>query len=649
MSKQVNSSQFLESKISNDGILEVDAGAFIRFSTVAEKIAATTKRLQKAALLGSYFTSLTDSDLTLAARYFAGYIFPLRSQQTINIGSAALLNAISVVTGEEKTSLQEKLVKLGDPGDVAFLSFTQSPTAQQPITLLELSQRLEHLAITKGTKRKAQLVTSLLKLATPKEAKYIVKLLAGDLRIGLKEGAVEDALARLFNVNVSIVQWANMLTGDIGETALLARHQQLNSARMRLFHPIKFMLASPAADLTQVAVQFPAGFVVEDKYDGIRAQVHVAPAAESSDPILHGTVHDCRRVAIFSRTLDEITTSFPDLVEPLANIFPKKGDPKLENGLILDGEIVPMMGEKILPFQQLQQRLGRKKVSPDLLCAVPVAFIAYDVLYCQDQILINKPLTERRTVLESLHLNYPKIRCCTSQPMADISGLDAAFIAARARGNEGLMVKEPNSTYKPGRRGREWLKIKRALATLDVVVTAAQVGSGKRHRFLSDYTFAVRQSETDPTLLNVGKAYSGLTDEEVTQLSNWFREHTLEELAHGKVCIVEPRIVLEVTFDRVQASDRHNSGYALRFPRILRIRDDKPPEEIDTLESVRRLAQTTGDNQCDPRVQDTPVVGSVTTPNLEAAIDVFQTFVATIKPEQPVTILHDFDADGVTK
>nr|WP_052672364.1 hypothetical protein [Aliterella atlantica] len=317
-----------------------------------------------------------------------------------------------------------------------------------------------------------------------------------------------------------------------------------------------------------------------------------------------------------------------------------------ENGLILDGEIVPMMGDKILPFQQLQQRLGRKKVSPELLAAVPVAFIAYDVLYAQDRVLINEPLKERRTVLESLQLNYAQVRSCTSQQMVDISGLDAEFMAARDRGNEGLMVKDPNSTYKPGRRGREWLKIKRALATLDVVVTAAEVGSAKRHRFLSDYTFAVRKSESDPTLLNVGKAYSGLTDEEVTQLSNWFRAHTLEQLAHGKVCIVEPRIVLEVTFDRVQASDRHNSGFALRFPRILRIRDDKPPEEIDTLETVRTLAHSQ-DLPNNPAAQDT-LKEAFATPDLEAALGVFQTFIANIKPEQPVTILHDSDADGVT-
>ena len=647
MSKPVDLSQSsVESENNSNGILEEDAGAFIHFATVAEQIGATTKRLEKAALIGSYFTSLSDNNLVLAALYFAGYIFPLRDRRRINIGGAALLSAISAVTGEEKTSLQEKLVKLGDPGDVTARSFSHNPRFEglQPIlTLAELSHRLEQLAVTTGTKRKVELVTQLLKIATPLEAKYIVKLLAGDLRIGLKEGAVEDAIARLYKTDISRIQWVNMITGDIGQTAILARRKQLDLARMQLFHPIKFMLASPAADLTEVAVQFPSGFAVEDKYDGIRAQVHIAPEAESSESILHGTVCNGRRVAIFSRTLDEITPSFPDLVEPLADIFPNCNSSE-ENGLILDGEIVPVMGEQILPFQELQKRLGRKKVSEELQAAVSVAFIAYDVLYAQNRVTIDEPFFERRKVLESLHLDYAKVRTCTSQRFADISDLDAEFMAARSRGNEGLMVKDFNSTYKPGRRGREWLKIKRALATLDVVVTAAEVGSGKRHRFLSDYTFAVRTSEIDPTLLNIGKAYSGLTDAEVTQLSNWFRAHTIQELAHGKVCIVEPQIVLEVTFDRVQPSDRHNSGYALRFPRILRIRDDKPPEEIDTLETVQKLTDTNQDLPSTTSERESDRL----TPNLEAAQNLFKAFVADIEKKQQVVILHDSDADGVS-
>ena len=367
---------------------------------------------------------------------------------------------------------------------------------------------------------------------------------------------------------------------------------------MRLFHPLKFMLATAAEDLTDVARQMPGGFHVEDKFDGIRAQAHVAPAVEG-DGVLHGQVHEGRvRVALFSRTLDEVTDSFADLIGPLAAALPPSPDLVggdgigVRAGLILDGEIVPVRGERILPFQELQKRLGRKTLPPELLAQVPVAFVAYDVLYADGRVLLDAPFAERRRILETLALDDYRVRRAASAFHADIAGLDREFEAARARGNEGLMVKDPASFYKPGRRGRDWLKIKRALATLDVVITAAQVGEGRRSRFLSDYTFAVRASETDPTLLNVGKAYSGLTDVETQALSDWCRAHTLAEFAHGKVRTVEPHIVLEVTFDRVQPSSRHKSGYALRFPRILRIRDDKPAGEIDTLETVRRLAGT---------------------------------------------------------
>jgi DNA ligase-1 len=312
----------------------------------------------------------------------------------------------------------------------------------------------------------------------------------------------------------------------------------------------------------------PGEFYVEDKFDGIRAQAHAQGG----------------RVALYTRTLDEVTHRFPELSAPLE---------ALPTDAVLDGEIVPVRGAAILPFLELQKRLGRKTVSDELLASTPVAFVAYDLLYASGRILVEEPLAERRRVLESLVPPEPSafVRLSEAKRMNETSGLDEEFDAARARGNEGLMIKDPRSSYKPGKRGREWLKLKRALATLDVVVTSVEVGHGKRRHLLSDYTFAVRRSEEDPELLNIGKAYSGLTDVELAELTEWFRAHTLQEFAHGRVRVVEPKIVLEVTFDRVQESKRHKGGYALRFPRILRLREDKTPEEIDTLEAVRKLVQ----------------------------------------------------------
>jgi DNA ligase-1 len=280
--------------------------------------------------------------------------------------------------------------------------------------------------------------------------------------------------------------------------------------------------------------------------------------------------------------MDEVTHRFPELVAPLRN---------LKSDAIFDGEIVPARGDVILPFAELQKRLGRKTVGDDLLAGVPVVFIAYDVLYAAGRVLVDEALDERRRVMEELIPRAGTVRLSEAKRMTDVAALDDEFAAARARGNEGLMIKDPRSFYKPGRRGREWLKLKRAIATLDVVVTAVEVGHGKRRHLLSDYTFAVRRSEESDELLNVGKAYSGLTDVELADLTEWFRAHTIQEFAHGRVRVVEPQIILEVTFDRVQESKRHKSGYALRFPRILRQRDDKSVAEIDTLETVKKLVQ----------------------------------------------------------
>jgi DNA ligase-1 len=464
-------------------------------------------------------------------------------------------------------------VRLGDPGELAAEIVKEAKRSVQPtITLAETESLIARLSETRGIKNKTALLASVLHHATPLEAKYLVKLLAGDLRIGLREGLVEDAIARVFGRSLEEIAYANMLLGDIGETATRARAGELRDISMRLFHPIKFMLATPAADLTDVARTMPEEFLVEDKFDGIRAQAHV----------------ESGRVAIYSRTMDEITHRFPELIGPLES---------LPTDVIIDGEIVPSNGEVILPFSELQKRLGRKNVGTQLLKAVPVALVAYDLLYAGGNVLIDQPLSERRHLLAQIVPPHGPLRMSQDKLLSDAALLDEEFELARARGNEGLMLKSPGSPYKPGRRGRDWLKLKRAIATLDVAVTAVEVGHGKRRHLLSDYTFAVRRSAEDDELLNIGKAYSGLTDRELLELTDWFKNHTLQEFGHGRVRLVEPTVVIEVTFDRVQPSSRHKSGYALRFPRILRLRPDKSPNDIDTLDTVRRLVEAADSTQ----------------------------------------------------
>jgi len=552
---------------------EVSAGTLQAFAECAEAVAATTKKLEKAAILGRYLERLSDPDLTRAARYFAGHQFAMSDARTTNVGGSIISAALSEATGFRPEDLYPRYVRLGDPGELAAEIIKESKRSFNPtITLAETESLIARLSETRGIKNKTALLASVLHRASPLEAKYLVKLLAGDLRIGLREGLVEDAIARVFNEPLPDVAYANMLLGDIGETATRARVGDLRDVSMRLFHPIKFMLATPAADLTDVARTMPEEFLVEDKFDGIRAQAHI----------------ESGRVAIYSRTMDEITHRFPELIEPLRS---------LPTDVIIDGEIVPANGDVILPFSELQKRLGRKNVGTQLMKAVPVVLVAYDLLYAGRRVLIDQPLSERRHLLGQVVPENGPVRMSRGKLLVDAAMLDDEFELARARGNEGLMIKSPSSPYKPGRRGRDWLKLKRAIATLDVAVTAVEVGHGKRRHLLSDYTFAVRRSAEEDELLNIGKAYSGLTDQELTELTEWFKSHTLQEFAHGRVRIVEPTIVIEVTFDRVQPSKRHKSGYALRFPRILRLRPDKTAADIDTLETVRRLVETTDNAQ----------------------------------------------------
>ena len=545
------------------------------FAECAEAVAATTKKLEKAAILGSYLETLSDPDLTRAARYFAGHQFAMSDARTTNVGGSIITAALSEATGFSPEDMSPRYVRLGDPGELAAEIVKETKRAFNPrITLAETESLIARLSETRGIKNKTALLAAVLHGASPLEAKYIVKLLAGDLRIGLREGLVEDAIARIFGQPLADVAYANMLLGDIGETATRARVGDLRDVNMRLFHPIKFMLATPAADLTDVARTMPEEFLIEDKFDGIRAQAHV----------------ESGRVAIYSRTMDEITHRFPELIEPLR---------ALSTDVIIDGEIVPATDEVILPFSELQKRLGRKNVGTQLLQAVPVVLVAYDLLYAGGKVLIDQPLSERRHLLAQVVPDRGPLRMSRGKLVTDAATLDDEFELARARGNEGLMIKSPAAAYKPGRRGRDWLKLKRAIATLDVVVTAVEVGHGKRRNLLSDYTFAVRRSAEDEELLNIGKAYSGLTDQELTELTEWFKSHTLQEFAHGRVRIVEPVVIIEVTFDRVQPSKRHKSGYALRFPRILRLRPEKNLAEIDTLETVRRLVESTEGPQRD--------------------------------------------------
>jgi DNA ligase 1 len=565
-----------------------------KLAEACERIAATTKKLEKVSIVADYLRSRTTEEAAVSAVFLSGRPFPMWQEVTLQVGGSLLWRVVQELSGKSEQELTASYRKLGDLGAVAGEILPSHEGSD--LSAIEAQQRFQQIAATRGPTAKAALIRELISQVTPLEAKYIVKIMTGDLRIGLKESLVEEAIAKGYGGTLGEAQRANMLLGDIGETLQLAAAGKLGEARMRLFHPLGFMLASPA-ESAEDALSYFQNALVEDKYDGIRAQAHCAG----------------NEVRIFSRTRDEITESFPELLDALAG---------LPQDAVLDGEIVAwgyLAAEsteagRALPFSALQQRLGRKKVSEEMMRRVPVVYLGFDVLYAGGELLIDRPLRERAKILDELlavERTPVKLRSRNDQgqlifeppepetkarviraPVFQASSaqeLDQLFEAAQARGNEGLMVKDPESVYTPGRRGKSWLKMKRELATLDVVVTAVEYGHGKRIRVLSDYTFAVRNGDQ---LVNIGKAYSGLTDVEIAEMTRWFLEHTVED--QGFRLTVEPKIVLEVAFNNMMKSDRHNSGYALRFPRIVRLRPDKLPEEADTIERATEIYEKQG-------------------------------------------------------
>jgi len=525
------------------------------FCVTANAIAGTTRKSEKERLLAAYLVTLDDASLERAVVFFSGGPFPRRDQRAVGIGGALLSDAAAQATGRGAEEVWARWHDFGDAGDTLATVFPER--TDRAITLSELGETFERLAATSGSIEKTNILVELLRKLDAQGVRFAVKILLREFRIGLQEGLVESAIAKAFGRKLDSVRRANMFTGDIGATALLAKSDALESAKMTLFHPFAFMLAQPEEDPAEIVAALGADAFADDKYDGIRAQIHT----------------DGDQVRIYSRTLDDVTHRFPE-IEAAAR--------QLGHAAILDGEIVAF-SDRILPFAVIQTRLGRRKVSEKLLAEAPVAFFAFDILYADGEALFELPLRERVLRLNEV-VKGGAIRLCDRGAARDSAHVDELFDAARARANEGLVVKDPGSIYAPGRRGKSWLKYKKALATLDCVVTAAEYGHGKRRAVLSDYTFAVRR---DGELVNIGKAYSGLTDVEIERMTGHFKATTISR--HGPVHVVEPTVVLEIAFDRIQESARHKSGYALRFPRIARIRDDKNPEQISTIDEVRRI------------------------------------------------------------
>jgi DNA ligase-1 len=552
---------------------------FAAFANVGEAIAATPAKLEKIRLLADYLRGLTSEQLALATPYFTGKAFAQNDPRTLQVGWAVIFRALQQATKVSEAEFRRVGSLHGDAGKTA-LEILGERTTPQPFSLAESGELFENLHRARGPIAKAELLRDRFSRLSAREGQYIVKILTGDLRIGLREGLVEEAIAKAFDASLEQVREASMLLGDIGRTALLASRNELARAELSIFRPIKCMLATPEPTAEAVWKRFaevegikrtpasspPATVYLEDKFDGIRAQLH----------------RSAQQVEIFSRDLRRVTGQFPELADQARNF---------QEELIIDGEIIAFDKGRRLTFFDLQKRLGRRSDGVDLFARaaadVPVAFVIFDLLWLNGTSLLKTRLHVRRRYLDSLRLPL-HFQVARVTPARSVAEIEQAFQQARQRMNEGLMIKHPESFYLPGNRGMFWFKLKKELATLDVVVVGAEFGHGKRNSVLSDYTFAVRD-ETTGYLLPIGKAYSGLTDVEIAELTDHFKRNTIAD--HGRYREVKPDVILEVAFNAIQPSTRHASGLALRFPRIKAIRRDKTVDSIDTLQYAGELAR----------------------------------------------------------
>ncbi len=546
---------------------------FRALAELCDKLEGTSKRLPMIDWVANFLRRLDADEVEPATSMILGRAFPKWDQRTLEVSWTTISGVLKRVTNVDWRDFSKAFSKTGDVGAATKIVFEASKIQKQatlferPLTILEVRHTLEAVAETVGygsREKKERLLETLLSNATPREAKYLVKILIGEMRTGFHEGLMELAVSKAFNMPHDVVQRATMLTGDIGEVSGIAKakgREAVSKLQFQVFRPVKPMLAQMADDANDALRELGGKAAFEHKLDGARVQIH--------------KVADTIR--IFSRRLTDVTESFPEIVQ-LIHDGVKVGE------AIFEGEIIAI-GKKgsPLPFQHLMRRFRRVRDIEEMIRRIPVKLYLFDLLYLDGQSLIDESYIERRKKLEEIAGSVPLTKQITTE---DAVQAEHFLRDAINNGHEGLMAKKLNSPYTPGIRGKRWFKIKESLEPLDLVIVAAEYGYGRRHKWLSDYHLAARDPESGEFLM-LGKTFKGLTDKEIIHMTQRLKELTVKQ-ERGKV-VVTPQIVVEVAYNEIQRSPKYKSGMALRFARIMRIRDDKRPEEADAIQKVRKI------------------------------------------------------------
>ena len=546
---------------------------FQNLAELCEQLESTKKRKTMVEWVASFIQQLQPEEVQPATSMLMGRAFPIWDQRVLEISWPTISTIIRRITNADEESFSRAFGKTGDAGDATETLYEEGKTRRQvtlfqrQLTILEVNQAFEAIAATTGPgsrEKKERLLEALLSSATPLEAKYIVRILTRDMRTGFHEGLMELAVAQTFKVPLPNIQTANMLTGDIGEVATLLKSrgkEGLTGLGFRVFRPVRPMMAQMAETVAEALEEHNKETALEYKLDGARVQVHKSGS----------------KVKIFSRRLTDVTESLPEIVEQV------KSEVKAVEA-VLEGEVIAVgRNGNPLPFQHLMRRFRRIRRIELTAEEIPVQLHLFDALYIDGKSLIRESYTQRRERLVEVAGSIPLTRQIIAKSVEEA---EKFLQDALEGGHEGVMAKRLDSPYTPGVRGKRWFKIKSVLDPLDLVIVAAEYGYGRRHGWLSDYYLAARDAESGE-LLTVGKTFKGLTDAEITRMTQLLKQLTIRKEGHR--VNVEPRIMVEVAYNEIQKSPKYRGGMALRFARITRIRDDKNPEEADTIQRVREI------------------------------------------------------------
>lgn len=543
---------------------------FLKYCETVQSIAESRGSLKKTLLFANYLKTLNNTeDIDRCVRFTGEGAFSSVSGKRASIGARTValcaaqfcdidyeivFKACRTATGSASETI-EKLMS-----NIPVAKNRRRPSA---LSLAKVEQLYIQLEKERKRDAKQQLLIKAWEQMTPLEIKYFIRVMGqGSLRIGFEAKSIVNAVAKAFEREPEVVRYAHMITGSLGRAAVLAYENQLDKATFTLFQPVAFMLASP---MESRAIEDIRHYIAEEKFDGMRSQLHA----------------DTGKVTLYSRDLNEITHSFPEVVD----FFSEKNLP----GVVLDGELCVFKDDTIQPFQLLQKRMGVKKPSRKMLEEFPVVFITYDVLFANEKPLFGKTLTERRYILKDICNQFGFLRSRQFE-VTSKEQVEEMFQRAIAFGNEGLMLKHKNSTYEYGQRRKSWLKVKKPSGSIDTVIMYAHAGSGKRGGTYSDFTLGVCVKDDDryeEEFIPIGKAYGGYTDEELKRLNQEMKKLIVDRF--GPTYSLKPGLVVELEFDDIQVNKRTKAGFTLRFPRFKAIRWDLSPSDADTLMDVERM------------------------------------------------------------